>query len=119
MSLSLTAETLEACYEFLKTTKPFIDWNLPDGEDVKFSVSKRSREFARYQWDGERHTIAVSSNGVGHTRTLVEKMGHEMIHLYLEKMGWESRGGLDTHNAAFRKFAARVCKWHGFDPKAF
>jgi hypothetical protein len=42
-----------------------------------------------------------------------------MIHLYLEKMGWESPGSEDTHNAAFRRFAVQVCKYHGFDPKAF
>jgi hypothetical protein len=46
-------------------------------------------------------------------------MSHEMIHLYLEKMGWESPGSEDTHNAAFRRFAVKVCKYHGFDPKAF
>ena len=38
----------------------------------------------------------------------------------LEITGMESRsGGPNTHNIAFRKFAAQVCKIHGFDPKAF
>jgi len=47
-------------------------------------------------------------------------MSHEMIHLHLEATGMESRSGdANTHNMAFRKLAARVCKLHGFDPKAF
>lgn len=120
MTLPLTRETLEACYEFLKTTKPFLAWNLPDGEDVKFTVCKMSDTFAQYRWDGRRHTISVSSNAVGHTATLIRAMSHELIHLHLEATGMESRGGTkNTHNAAFRKFAAQVCKLHGFDPKAF
>jgi hypothetical protein len=47
-------------------------------------------------------------------------MSHEMVHLYLEMMGWESVGGApNTHNAAFQQFAVQVCKYHGYDPKAF
>jgi hypothetical protein len=110
---------LEACYEFLKTARPFRDWNLPDGEDVKFIVCKMTDTFAQYRWDGKRHTISVSSNAVGHTATLVRVMSHELIHLHLEAVGIESRGTVNTHNRAFRKFAALVCRYHGFDPKAF
>jgi hypothetical protein len=110
---------MAAAYDYLRTTPPFSRWNLPDSEDVAFKLSRRPREFGRYQWDGKRHTITASIHGVGHTATLMRFLSHEMVHLYLEKMGWESGGGLDTHNAAFRKFATQVCKHHGFDPKAF
>lgn len=121
MTLPLTPETLEAAYEFLKTTPPFNRWNLPDGEDVRFTVGKfRRDEFGRYQWDGTRHTINMSANAIGHTSTLLRKLAHEVIHLYLEEMGWESRKvDEDTHNTAFRKFAAVVCRHHGWDPKEF
>jgi hypothetical protein len=41
-------------------------------------------------------------------------------HLNLEMIGWESvGGGPNTHNTAFRQFAVQVCKYHGYDPKAF
>lgn len=119
MTLPLTPETLEAAYEYLRTTPPFLRWNLPEGEEVKFKVGRRSSEFARYQWDGKKHTITVSSASIGQTSTLIEKMAHEMIHLHLEERGMESRGTENTHSMAFRKFAAIVCKRHGFDVKAF
>lgn len=120
MTLPLTAEMLEACYEFLKTTPPFTSWNMADGEDVKFGVSKKLKKtFAQYQWDGERHTVTIAAGSVGHTKTLIESLAHEMIHMHLEENGMESNGGTNFHNAAFRKFAAEVCKHHGFDPKAF
>jgi hypothetical protein len=119
VTLPLTAEMLETCYEFLKTTPPFCDWNLHDGEDVKFRIGKRSAKFAEYQWDGKQHTVTMSGAAIGHTQTLIEALSHEMIHMHLEENGWESRGTAAVHNAAFRKFAAQVCKHHGFDPKAF
>jgi hypothetical protein len=120
MTLSLTPEILAAAYDYLHVTPPFAGWNLPESEDVKFKVSRRRSEYARYQWNGEHHIIEISQRGVGFTRTLIEKMAHEMIHLYLEIMGWESKDpSPDVHNAAFQRFAAQVCKIHGWDPKAF
>lgn len=120
MTLPLTSESLAAAYDYLRTTPPFCRWNLPDSEDVVFKLSRRRKEAGRYQWDGERHTITASIYGIGYTESLMRFMGHEMIHLYLERMGWESRAhSAEVHNAAFRKFAAQVCKHHGFDLKAF
>lgn len=119
MTLPLTKEVLAAAYDYLCTTPPFVSWNLPDSDDVKFRVTRSRKVFARYVYDGDR-TIEVSSASVGHSATLLEKMSHEMIHLHLEQTGMESKGGDDnTHNMAFRKLAARVCNVHGFDVKAF
>lgn len=118
--LPLTPETLAAAYDYLCTTPPFSGWNLPDSEDVKFIVTRSRQDFAQYRWDGKQHTIAVSEASVGHTATLIEKMAHEAIHVHLEQTGMESRSGdVNTHNAAFRKFAAQACRIHGFDPRAF
>jgi hypothetical protein len=119
MTLPITPETMAAAYDYLATTPPFSGWNLPDSEDVLFKLSRRLREYGRYQWNGSRPTITASVKSIAYTSTLMRFMSHEMIHLYLEKTGWESPGGEDTHNAAFRRFAVQVCKYHGFDPKAF
>lgn len=120
MTLPLSAETLAASYDYLRTTPPFASWLLPESEDVVFKVSRRPTEAGRYYIDGKRHTIEASARGIAYTGSLMRLMAHEMVHLYLQKMGWESKtGSEETHNAAFRKFAARVCKIHGFDPKAF
>lgn len=119
MTLPLTPEMLTAAYDYLRTTPPFNGWSLPEGDEVKFKVGKFRGKFAAYQWDGKQHTITMSGAAIGHTCTLLETLAHEMIHLHLEDTGNESRGNENAHNAWFRKFAAQVCKYHGFDPKAF
>jgi len=120
VTLRLTPAALEAAYDYLRATPPFCDWRLPPGGDVKFKVGRTRHKFGWYQWDGARHTITASTGTIGYTSTLMALMAHEMIHLYLEATGQENRTG-DTshHNAAFKRCAARVCKLHGFDPKAF
>lgn len=120
MTLPLTPEVLAAAYDYLATCEPFSGWNLPDSDDVVFKVSRSKKEFARYRWNGSKHVISISSAAVGHSTTLLTYMSHEILHLHLEQTGMESRSGDEnTHNAAFRKLAERVCKVHGFDPKAF
>lgn len=117
--LPLTPEVLAAAYDYLATCEPFCRWNLPDSDDIKFRVTRTSKVFAQYIWDGE-HTIEVSSANVGHTKTLMETMGHELIHLHLRLTGMESRSSNpNVHNMPFRKLAARACKTHGWDLKAF
>ena len=120
MTLPLTSEMLAAAYDYLCCTPPFSRWNMPASEDVKFIVGKMTDSYALYQWDGNKHTITVSINAVAYTNTLMDTIAHEMIHLHLHATKMESkRSGPRYHNAAFRKFAAQVCKYHGFDPKAF
>lgn len=120
VTLPLTPEMLASAYDYLRLSPPFRSWKLPPAIIVKFKVSQRSSEFGRYQWDGERHTISMSTKSIGQTETLLRYLAHEMIHLHLEATGQESkRGGINIHNAAFKRYAARVCKVHGFDPKAF
>ena len=121
MSLTLTPNMLAAAYDYLCETEPFSKWNLPDSEDVVFKVSKKQKEFGCYYLNADsKHTIEASCRSISHTETLMKLMSHEMIHLYLEKMGWESKStDANTHNAAFRRFAAQVCRFHGFDQKAF
>lgn len=119
MTLPLTPETLAAAYDYLCSTPPFNKWSLPDSDEVKFTVNKSRVDFAQYRWDGKQHTITVSESSVGHTATLMEKMGHELVHLHLEDSEMESRGTQDTHGIWFRKLAAQACKAHGWDLKAF
>lgn len=118
--LSLTPETLSAAYDYLCTTLPFSRWNLPDSDDITFKVIRSRKVFAQYIWDNGKHTIEVSSGTVGHTLTLLESMGHEMVHLHLRLTGMESKSNNpNVHNLPFRKLAAQVCRVHGFDLKAF
>lgn len=113
--LNITPETLQGAYDFLRSTEPFCRWNLPDGEDVKFKVVKTHKNHAWYRCVNYKHVMAVSSNTVGHTLTLLESMAHEMIHMY-EVHALKRQ---PTHGKVFQKWKAEVCKFHGFDPKRF
>lgn len=119
MTLPLTPEIMEAAYEYLRATPPFRAWGLPHSDEVVFQLSSRRREYGRYQFDGERHTITASIHSIAYSVTLLRFMAHEMTHLLLEMRGLDSRGTEETHNAHFRRLAGQVCKIHGFDPKAF
>lgn len=108
-----------AAYELNRCCPPFCRWKLPPAETVKWVISKSPKHFAQYWWDGD-HNIEVSERAIGYLPLLLEKLQHEMIHMHLRITKQESKnGGAFTHNAAFRKYADRVCKTHGWDPKAF
>lgn len=119
MTLPLTPATLEAAYEYLRTTPPFSAWSLPEGDEIKFTVSRSRKWFARYGRVNGKHAIEVSANSVGHGTTLMTSLGHEMVHLHLEELGMDRRGTTNTHSGAFRRLAEEVCKMHGWDLKAF
>ncbi len=109
--LRLTPEVLHAAYEYLRTTRPFCNWALPDADDMKFKVV-RDRLYG-YSVDN-KNTIAVSTYRVGRTDCLMETMAHEMVHLHLDR--FKVRG---AHGRPFKAATAQVCKEHGFDPKRF
>jgi hypothetical protein len=117
MTLKLTPDILRHAYEFLNSCEPFCRWNLPDSEDIIFHVAKSKNHHGWHNVRRGRHTIAISSAGVGHTLSLMATMAHEMIHLH-ETVAKLTPSNVQ-HGAAFKKLAARVCKIHGFDPKTF
>lgn len=120
MTLPITPATLAAAYDFLRALPPFAGMKMPESDDVEFAVTRRHNEFGRYQWTGERHRISISEKTVGSTLLLLQIMAHEMNHLSLEQDGLESySGGENGHNKHFRQRAARICKIHVWDEKAF
>lgn len=119
MTLPLTPAMLVAAYDFLATTPPFNGWGLPEGEEIVFKVVRTKRQFAWYQRDGKRHTIAVSAGKVTSSHMLLQALAHEICHLHLAELGMDNRGTVDTHNGAFRNLAAEVCKFHLWDLAAF
>lgn len=116
MTLPLNPERIAAAYDFLNVTPPFDKWNLPDSDDLIFRVAKSDLD---HGWitTGRRHkkpVITISGATTGQTPKLFETLAHEMVHLhqYLTRQP-------QTHGPGFRKMAELVCKYHGFDPKAF
>ncbi len=119
MALKLTPDMLVASYEYLRTTPPYRAWKLPDSDDIEFQVTAHHDREGHYTRliGTDHHFICVSGRRIGHTGSLMEVMGHEMIHLYQAIAKTETPGA--EHNAQFRKLAARACSAHGWDALTF
>lgn len=116
MTLPLTPDILRLAYDYLSETQPFCRWNLPPSEDVTFKVVRDPASRGWYRLDGDRHLIAISTRCIGRTESLMEAMAHEIVHLHERHVG---ACGSGQHSAAFNRWAAQVCKVHGFDDKLF
>ena len=115
MTLRLTPGVLRAAYDLLCETPPFDKWNMPDGDDMKFKVSRNGREYGTVEACGPDVSLYVSEKTVGSWATLLATIAHECIHIHQINTGQD----LD-HGPAFKKWAALVCKHHrDFDPKNF
>jgi hypothetical protein len=116
MTLPITVDNLRTAYDYLNTSEPFIRWNLPDGEDVEFRITRSKDNYGTHRLLDHRHFISISAIMVGHTSTLMAVMAHEMIHVHEAQSAHSEHG---KHSVAFKRWAAQVCKAHGFDPRAF
>jgi hypothetical protein len=114
MTLPLTPDLLRASYNFLRATPPFKSWGLPPGEGVKFRVTRSRKTQGDHLLLNGAHTIRVSCVKVGYTASLLALMAHEMVHVVCDREGVRSE-----HGASFKKRAATVCRYHGFDPAEF
>ena len=110
--MRITPANLIAAYEMLRTMPPFLGWKLPDPDDVEFAV-------ARFYHFGEcdigkdgNHIIRISENAVSHLDTLCRTMAHEMIHVRHGLIGTKT-----IHGKEFKRDAAKVARFLGFDPK--
>lgn len=118
--MRLTPDMLEFTYELLRRTPPFKGWNLPEADEVEFVVSRHKKDQGYHRGrrrDRHSHEIGISEECIGHLVTLLQAMGHEMIHQYQQRRQTETPN--TAHNAEFHRLAARVCRIHGWDPKAF
>jgi hypothetical protein len=117
MAFVLAPEMLKASYDLLCTTPPFNRWNLPDSDDIVFKIDRDKKLSAWQTFDGIRHVICVSIACVSTVDLLNRYMAHEMVHVHEANVRID-RNDVE-HSAAWRKWAAQVCKIHGYDPMAF
>ena len=113
MSLKLTSEMLRAAYNYLDFCPPFDHWNLPDGEEITFLVT-RTHDYGGFKSEGPARHIAVSQKRNITTLTVLMTMAHEMIHVYQHTHGLEIKD-----DKTFGLLADKVCKLHGFDRGIF
>ncbi len=124
MALPLNPDRLRLVYDLLSECPPFDKWNLPPGEDVKFRVSRKVKEYGQHKCtisDSGRYThhIEISSVNVTTMETLIRTMAHEMIHVHELANQVCTPHQSTLHTEAFRIFALEVCQAHGFNPDAF
>lgn len=116
--MKLTPEILRGAYAYLVETPPFCEWNLPDAEDVTFTVTGTRNPYGLCRTTGTewgKHTFEIKISGVAHTQTdtLLVTMAHEMVHVH-QRHNCINRSKR-SHGADFKALAAEVCAAHGFD----
>lgn len=117
MPLTLSPSVLRAAYDLLSVTEPFVKWNLPDSEEIKFQVVKDRVHFGWHNAKrGKNHKIAISRHTVGTVFSLLEIMAHEMIHVHTV---YRKIQDTSEHGVAFQKLADHVCRVHPFDRRRF
>jgi hypothetical protein len=110
---------MPAAYEYLRAEGPLSALKLPHADEVQFRVT-RHRDRYGHVWGDKRSVdaeIALSDVNIGSTAKLVERMAHEMIHLYQHRARRETAN--TQHNAEFKRRARAVCAYHLFDFKDF
>ncbi len=110
--MKLTESNLRDIYQMLRGMTPFVAYKLPD--EVEFKVNRSSMLMGSYEPDPDTITI---SRILCHSYPLViETMGHEMVHLALERKGEESHA---NHGAKFLILAEKVCNEFGWKLEDF
>ena len=117
--MHLTPDILAGAYAYLRETPPFRQWQLPPPEELEFHVWTSRNYYGGHERlrRSKVHRISVSCGLASHSMTVLRVTAHEMIHLHQKRRGTETPNA--EHNAEFHRFAARVCREHGFDPKEF
>ena len=105
---------LVAAYEYLAQLKPFSGWKIPSSDRVDFVVTRSKAEMGSY--DGDPHTIRVSSHYCKTQQDVLETVAHEMVHVHLERSDNSTHY---KHCKAFKKAAKAICRQFGWSEKKF
>lgn len=117
MTLRITPESLAAAYECLRAFDPFRRWALPHATTMKFRVIRSRTDHGAFWVDGQTPVMEISERKHGHLGSLLETVGHEMIHLHQRLKRTDTPNA--QHNAEFNRIAKRVCRTFGWDEGQF
>ena len=116
-AIRFTPETLKAVYDMLCTVPPFDKWNMPDSDEMHFTVCRSPNKLGWCVFSKNKWSVAISIGTVTRLNLLICTMMHEMIHVH------EGNVNIDRndvqHSRAFKKWAAQVCDIHNLDPYIF
>jgi hypothetical protein len=117
MQLKITVSMLRASWDYHAASGPMVKWNLPPGEDVDLRLGRaKSSTYALTWHDKDRLWITFNTHLHGTSDTLHRSMAHEMIHWY---MSHNHIKDTSDHGPVFQSYALAICKFHGYDPRAF
>lgn len=114
--MRVTPRMLEASYELLLATPPFLGWHLPEADDVEFHVTRHKDRCGDHVFDGKRHIIRISAALHGRLIPILQTMAHEMCHVRTSLTAPWERG---EHGEHFRRAARSACREHGWDVASF
>ena len=122
-AVMLNKDILRTAYAYLNETEPFVKWNLPDADDVDFSVKDSKKHAAKCHppecTQSGRYLIEVAERHHEGTLNLMETMAHEMVHIHEFQACIPRTDGKHLHGKVFKAYAKQVCEAHGFDIAQF
>ena len=117
-ALRITPEMCALYWDALTHAPPFDEWNRPPADEIEFKVFRRPNwygYYTRHQRSRSGYTIGIGPK-VGAVLTLFGTLGHEAIHLHMDRNRMDTRV---EHNRAFRMLASEVARVQGFDPMCY
>lgn len=117
MGIRINLPIVEAMYDTLRLTKPFVRWKLPDADDISFAITRSKTDRGEFYINSKGHaTLGVSEVLCTTLDELMRILAHEMCHLHEHLHGPRK----DVHHGSwFNAAADKVCKAHNFDRGAF
>lgn len=114
MAIPLKPEHLAAAYNFLRALPPFSGWKLPVADEVEFVNEPDPANLAHYTYYLEtgEPIIGWRYKCEWPMTPLLMIMAHEMIHLYQQKTGKDTK---QEHNKDFKTRARAICKIYNWD----
>ena len=117
MTVPITPEILAAAWDYICTTPPLCDWNLPASDDITFRVIKTRKVFGQISMRRKRYVIEVSESRCGRHDVILSTLCHEAAHLHTHSACFMNPR--NVHDAAFWALADQICDVHEFDRKNF
>lgn len=109
--MHLSADAVVAAYSFLRATRPFNRWRLPDADEIVFTVTGSKVHYGAANWS--KRSLWVSGRLIGHTDTLLRVLAHEMAHFRAD-----AQGETAVHGRLWHRAVRSICREHGWDAKA-
>jgi hypothetical protein len=112
----VTPARLRAIYTMLLHMPPFIRWQMPHPDTVKFYLVHDPKINGEYS---HPHRIGINPETCSDLPHIERVMAHEMVHMRQELIGRRPATKDDQHNREFYRLARIVCRNLGYASENF